>query len=192
MYRSFAHVYDRLMAPLESMFLRRWRAEALSLLPQNGRVLELGAGTGLNFEHYPKCRHAIASEISFDMIDRAKQRTKEIDLVQADAQTLPFPDDYFDSVFATLVFCSIPDPVLAFKEIQRVVKPGAPVVLLEHVRPKGVFGYFFDVLSVATVALAEDYFNRQTAQIALESGLAVVEVRTKALSVVNLIICRNR
>ena len=190
-YDSFASFYDRFMAPLESLFLRKWRAEAASLLPEDGRVLELGAGTGLNFAHYPGCRHAVASELSFDMITRAKTRRGTIDLVQADAQLLPFPNAHFDSVFASLVFCSIPDPRIAFEEVQRVVKPGGTVILLEHVRPGGLLGYAFDVLNVATVALIEDYFNRQTAELAAGSGLTIVKVDKKAFGAVNLIHCKT-
>jgi ubiquinone/menaquinone biosynthesis C-methylase UbiE len=89
-YDKLAAGYDRAIAPLERRFLSRWREETLSLLPVKSAILEIGAGTGLNFRYYPECGHAIASEISIRMILLAKEKTDYISLVQADAQSLPF------------------------------------------------------------------------------------------------------
>jgi ubiquinone/menaquinone biosynthesis C-methylase UbiE len=189
-YDKFARGYDQMLAPLEKRFLSRWRAETLALLPKRSRVLEIGAGTGLNFRFYPPSRCAVASEISYKMLELAREKSDEILLVQADAQALPFPADSFDAAFATLVFCSIPNPLNAFAELRKVVKTSGKIVLLEHVRPKGMLGYGFDFLNVFTTALIEDCFNRETAQLAAQSGLQILEVREKAFGAVNLIVCR--
>lgn len=188
-YDRLAAGYDRAFKPLDAIGLTRLRRETLALLPVDGTILEVGAGTGANFEHYPSCRSAIASEFSIKMIEIAAGKTSTIRLVQANAEILPFPANHFDAAFATLVFCSIPDPAKAFAELRRVVKPGGRVVVLEHVRPDGLLGPVFDLINVATVAIAEDYFNRRTATIAAEAGLKVVEVRKKMLGIVNLIVC---
>jgi ubiquinone/menaquinone biosynthesis C-methylase UbiE len=188
-YDKFADSYDRKIAPLEKRFLDRWRAETLAHLPENARILEIGAGTGLNFKHYPHCRHAVASELSFKMLEIAKTKTASIELVQADAEKLPFPDESFDAAFATLVFCSLPNPEQAFAELRRVLKSNGKIILLEHVRPKGLLGYLFDVLNLFTVALFEDHFNRRTAETAENSGLKILEVKPKAFGIVNLIVC---
>lgn len=188
-YDKFAKGYDKALAPFEKSFLGRWRAEALSYLPDNARILEIGAGTGLNFKHYPNCKHAVASEISIKMLETAKLKTSKIELIQTDAEILPFPDDSFDAAFATLVFCSIQNPQKAFAELQRILKAKDKIILLEHVRPNGLLGYVFDVLNVLTVAFFEDHFNRQTAKLAEESGLKIVDVKSKAFGIVNLIIC---
>lgn len=189
-YDKFASRYDKALAPFEKRFLSKWREETLSYLPENSKILEIGAGTGANFPFYPPCRQAVAGEISLKMLERAKAKTDFIELVQADAETLPFAANSFDAAFATLVFCSIPDPEKAFRELNRVVKPGGRVILLEHVRPKSMTGYLFDLLNVFTVALIEDHFNRQTAEIAAKSGLKIVEIKEKAFGIVNLIVCR--
>lgn len=188
-YDRLAKNYDKAFAPFEKRFVARWREETTSRLPADARILEIGAGTGLNFKFYPRCREAVASEISLKMLEFAREKTDTIRLVQADAESLPFAANSFDAAFATLVFCSIPKPENAFRELRRVVKQGGKIVLLEHVRPNNLLGVAFDVLNLLTVALIEDHFNRRTAQIAADSGLKVLEVKRKAFGIVNLIVC---
>lgn len=188
-YDKLASGYDLAFKPLDAIGLTRLRRETLGLLPVDGTILEVGAGTGANFEHYPHCKLAIASEYSIKMLEIAAGKTTSIRLVQANAEVLPFATNHFDAAFATLVFCSIPDPKSAFTELRRVVKPGGRVVVLEHVRPDGILGPVFDLLNLATVAIAEDHFNRRTAETAAAGGLKVVEVRKKMLGIVNLIVC---
>lgn len=188
-YDKLAAAYDRAFAPFEHRFLAGWRKETLSYLPNNARILEIGAGTGANFSFYPPVKHAVASEISRKMLVFAREKTNSINLVQADAETLPFAGNSFDAAFATLVFCSIPQPENAFAELIRVVKNRGVIILLEHVRPPGFWGFAFDFLSILTVALLEDHFNRQTAKTAEKSGLKILEIREKAFGIVNLIVC---
>lgn len=188
-YDKFAKSYDRAFAPLERLGLRKWRQEVIELLPIGADILEIGCGAGANFELYPQCKIAVSSEISIGMLEIAKTKRRENHLIQADAQSLPFGENEFDAAFATLVFCSIPDPTVAFKELKRVVKPGGRIVLLEHVRPDGVLGPVFDLLNRITIIAADDHFNRETAKIAADSGLEVMEVRKKLGSIVNLIVC---
>jgi ubiquinone/menaquinone biosynthesis C-methylase UbiE len=189
-YDNFAAYYDRIFRPFERLYLAAARRETIAELPHNATLLEVGAGTGANFEHYPTFHTAVASELSPQMLDRARTKTTSIALAQADAQQLPFPDDHFDAAFATLVFCSIPDPATAFRELARVVKPGGRIVLFEHVRPSGILGHVFDLFNRLTVALIDDHFNRRTAETARLSGLEMVEVRRKALGIFNLIVAR--
>ncbi|MCA1637796.1 MAG: hypothetical protein LC768_05580, partial [Acidobacteria bacterium] len=59
----------------------------------------------------------------------------------------------------------------------------------EHVRPKGLLGYIFDFLSIFTVSLFEDYFNRRTTKIAENSGLEILQIKQKTFGIVNLIVC---
>ena len=106
-YDKFARSYDKMLAPFEKRFLMRWREETLSLLPENARILEIGAGTGANFPFYPKSECAVASEISLKMLECAQKKSDKIALVQAAAENLPFSSNSFDAAFATLVFCSI-------------------------------------------------------------------------------------
>ncbi len=191
-YDRLAGHYDRAIAPLERMFLARLRAQALHELPPESRILEVGAGTGLNFPFYPQGAHGVASEFSCEMLKvaRGKNRPLSVHLVQTSAEQLPFSAASFDAAFATLVFCSLPSPQAAFRELRRVVRPGGQIVLLEHVRPKGILGYFFDALNVLTVALFDDHFNRRTAEEAEKAGLQLLRVERRYLGIFNLIVCR--
>lgn len=192
-YDRVAGRYDRAIAPLEKRFLARLRAQALNLLPQDSLILEVGAGTGLNFPFYPRGARGVASELSCEMLKlaRIKNHPAGIHLIQTSAERLPFQDESFDAAFATLVFCSIASPDDAFSELRRVVRPGGRIVLLEHVRPNGLLGYFFDALNLLTVALFDDHFNRRTAQAAERAGLQLLRVEPRAFGIINLIVCRN-
>ncbi|HEX8351609.1 MAG TPA: methyltransferase domain-containing protein [Pyrinomonadaceae bacterium] len=190
--RVAAH-YDRWMRPLERAGLGRLRAAALAEMPEGGRLLEVGAGTGANFPFYPRGSRAACAEPSREMLLRAHARLERpagAALVQAYAERLPFADDSFDAGLATLVFCSVAAPASGLAELRRVVRAGGRVVLLEHVRPAGALGYAFDALSLLTVALLEDHFNRRTAEEARRAGLAVERVENHLLGVVQLIVCR--
>jgi ubiquinone/menaquinone biosynthesis C-methylase UbiE len=175
----------------EERFFPTLRAEALSRLPTNSRILEVGTGTGLNFVHYPSGVSGVATEPYSEMIRRArgKQRPANISLVQNFAEQLPFANASFDAAFATLVFCSVRSPLEAFLELRRVVRRGGIVVLMEHVRPRGLLGPIFDLMNLLTVPLFGDHMNRQTAAVAKSSGLKIVDVTQRALGIINLITC---
>lgn len=187
-YDKYASRYDQAFAPLERWGLSRSRQEALALLPENARILELGAGTGANFGFYPSATIAISTEFSIEMAKLAKTKSTTNYIVNADAQALPFGENEFDAAFATLVFCSIPDPRLAFDELKRVLVPGGKIVLLEHVRPPGILGPLFDGINFCTSRWIEDHFNRRTAEIAKSCGINILEVRQKLFGIVNLIV----
>jgi ubiquinone/menaquinone biosynthesis C-methylase UbiE len=191
-YDEIAVGYDAAIEPFERWFLGRLRAETLKELPANARILEVGTGTGVNFQYYPPDTRGVASDPSAEMlkIARHKRPPERVRLVQAWAENLPFNDNSFDAAFATLVFCSVSSPQQAFAELRRVVTTGGKIVLLEHVRPKGLLGLFFDLLSIITVPLCDDHFNRRTAAEAHAAGLQLLLVRRRFLGVINLITCQ--
>jgi ubiquinone/menaquinone biosynthesis C-methylase UbiE len=192
-YDRFASRYDRAVAPLERLILKRLRARTLAALPLESRVLEVGGGTGSNFPFYPLGAHWVASELSREMIKlaRGKARPSSLHLVQSSAERLPFPDATFDAAFATLVFCSVASPEEAFSELRRVVRPGGTIALLEHVRPEGILGWLFDALSILTVALFADHFNRRTADEARRAGFKLLRVERRLLGIINIIVMKN-
>lgn len=191
-YDRVAPHYDAAMRPLDRWFLARLRATTLRYLPEGARVLELGAGTGLNFVFYPTDTVGVATEPSSGMLRMAREKEKpnRVRLIQSCAEHLPFKNNSFDAAFATLVFCSLARPAKAFSELRRVVKSGGTVILLEHVRPSGLLGPFFDLLSLITVPLFDDHFNRRTAEEAQANGLELIKVERSLLGIINLIACR--
>jgi ubiquinone/menaquinone biosynthesis C-methylase UbiE len=103
-----------------------------------GEVLEIGVGTGANFEHYPEAvTTVIAVEPSNGMTARARRAsdraTVPIQLVAGDGQSLPFASGSFDTVLALFVLCTIPDPDRTLSEARRVLKPGGTLLFMEHV-----------------------------------------------------------
>lgn len=193
-YDRLARHYDRAMRPLETRLLARLRASAFGGLPAAGRLLEVGVGTGANFPFYPAGARAAGVEPSREMLRAARARRDlpaGLALVRARAERLPFADRTFDAAFAALLVCSVEDPGRALAELRRVVRAGGRVVLLEHVRPEGALGLVFDALSLVTVALLDDHFNRRTADEARRAGLRVERVEPHLLGVVQLIVCRN-
>src|SRR6266850_1340894 len=191
-YDDVAPDYDAAMRPLDRWFLARLRRRAIDLLPKNARLLEVGAGTGINFSFYSSEQTGVAAEPSGGMLQiaRGKSRPAGISLVRSCAEQLPFEQGSFDSALATLVFCSVASPQNALSELRRVVKTGGTVVLLEHVRPPGLLGPVFDLLNFISVPLLDDHINRRTADDARTAGLQIIGLEKRMLGIINLIVCR--
>jgi ubiquinone/menaquinone biosynthesis C-methylase UbiE len=134
--RLFAAVYDPLSARTERKFGADLKRELLA--NARGRVLEIGVGTGLSFPHYPPDVELAGVEPSPHMLKRARRRAAElgrnVELVEAPAEQLPFGDDSFDTVVSLAVLCTVRNPQCALGEIRRVLRPGGRFVFLEHVR----------------------------------------------------------
>jgi ubiquinone/menaquinone biosynthesis C-methylase UbiE len=130
-------IYDRFMASAEREVLGDWRRELLATA--KGRVLEVGAGTGLNLKYYSKSvTDVTAVEPDRHMRAQLARRIEQapnpgVRLVDARAEQLPFSDDSFDTVVATLVLCSVDDVEAALQEFRRVLKPGGRFLFVEHV-----------------------------------------------------------
>lgn len=170
-----APVYDRLTAPLERRSLARWRHRTWAGVPATGLGLEIGVGTGANFAFHPPEARVVASDISPSMLRRAARKPERAGtpLVVADVQALPFPDGVFDWVVATLVFCEVPDPAAGLREARRVLRPGAPLVVLEHVRPSGWLGWVADAVSAVTAPLWGEHFDRRTEEHVRAAGFRI-------------------
>mgnify|MGYP000288898870 CR=1 FL=1 len=104
-----------------------------------GSTLEIGAGTGLNFDYYPADLDGLVlTEPEPNMADRLRKRVassgRDVEIVRAPGELLPFDDGSFDTVVGTLVLCTVEDPAASIAEIHRVLKPGGNYMLIEHVR----------------------------------------------------------
>jgi ubiquinone/menaquinone biosynthesis C-methylase UbiE len=115
---------------------RELRRETLAGL--RGRVIEIGSGSGPNFEHYPdSVTELVAVEPEANLrataVEAARMSGRPIQVVEAVADQLPFEDGSFDAAVAVLVLCSVPDQARALAELHRVLRPGAELRFYEHV-----------------------------------------------------------
>ena len=135
--RVSARIYDPFLYLAEVIGVRAARK---ALVEQaTGRVVELGAGTGLNVAHYPPgVRELILAEPEPAMRRRLERRvrrsSREADIVDALAEQLPLADRSVDTVVSTLVLCTVEQPDRALAEIARVLRPGGKLLFIEHVR----------------------------------------------------------
>ena len=135
--RAFAALYDRGLKATEEAGLREMRRELLARA--GGRVLEIGAGTGVNLDLYPDAvKDLVLVEPDPHMARRLRAKLtaspRTATVIEAPAERLPCDDDSFDTAVATLVFCTIPDPAAALAEAARVLRPGGRLLFVEHVR----------------------------------------------------------
>jgi ubiquinone/menaquinone biosynthesis C-methylase UbiE len=103
-----------------------------------GITLEVGIGSGRNLPEYPAHLTLIGVDLSPEMLNlasaRARQLRRAVELLETDAEDLPFPDSSFDTVVCTYALCTIGDDKAAVNEMQRVVRPGGRLFLVDHVR----------------------------------------------------------
>jgi ubiquinone/menaquinone biosynthesis C-methylase UbiE len=176
-YNRLSFIYDLVEMPMEYLSSGKSRERLGDRIRDQGRqVLEVGVGTGKNIPYYPPDVKMTAIDFSPKMLERAKKKAVKresppVDLLEMDIQELAFPDDQFDMVFATFVFCSVPDPVKGLEELRRVCKPGGKLILLEHMRPGNpILGFIFDLLNPFVVRILGANINRRTKDNILAAG----------------------
>jgi len=137
----WARLGARLYDPFLALSERRGMAERRGALlaSARGRVLEIGAGTGLNLAHYPAdLDELVLSEPEPPMRARLERRVarsgRAASVLSAPAEALPFADGTFDTVVSTLVLCTVADAPTALRELRRVLTPGGRLLFIEHVR----------------------------------------------------------
>ena len=133
----FARFYYLLSGSAERAGTTGHRQELLAGL--TGTVIELGAGNGLNFAHYPPGVRAVLA-VEPDKFLRQKaalaalRAPVPVHVVEGEAESLPAEDTSLDAAVASLVLCSVPSPPRALAELRRVLRPGGELRFYEHVR----------------------------------------------------------
>jgi ubiquinone/menaquinone biosynthesis C-methylase UbiE len=132
----FARMFARMSERMEDAGAREYRKEMLSGLA--GRVIEVGAGNGLNFRHYPdEVTEVVAVEPEPYLRERARGAAAEasvpVVVTEGVADDLPGEDGAFDAGVASLVLCSVPDQGSALRELLRVIRAGGELRFFEHV-----------------------------------------------------------
>lgn len=136
--RIGAAFFDRMTRSREQRWFGIRRRRLLE--SARGSVLDVGAGTGANLPHYPWGRvdRLVLLDVGRGMLARAGRKAvaaeRQVELRQASAEHLPFPDASFDTVVFTHSLCTVPDPARALREAHRVLRPGGTLLALEHVR----------------------------------------------------------
>lgn len=134
-------IFNLFMLPFEKISLHKRRQEIIT--KANGKVLEIGSGGGVNFNYYDskKIESLDVLDLKFNKFIMNHKLNKEMNInyITANAEKLPFADKSFDTVVATLIFCSINNPNNALKEIHRVLKDDGQLIFIEHVLPHDKF-----------------------------------------------------
>ena len=133
----FARVYERLSVAMDRGGMAKHRGVLLAGL--TGRVIEVGAGNGLNFAHYPEQVSAVFAVEPEPYLRQAAVRAAAtapvpVEITAGAADHLPVRAASFDAAVVSLVLCSVPDQARALAEIRRVLRPGGQLRFLEHVR----------------------------------------------------------
>lgn len=178
----FPTLYDFFMRPLEKRKFISIRSHLLA--KASGNVLELGSGTGINFPFYGRDVQSLtAIEPNPHMTNRANENKAKaevpIEIVQAGAESLPFEDNAFDTVVATLVFCTIPDAEKALQEMKRVCKPNGTILMFEHVKLKNpVLSRLQDWLTPTWKKICDGCcLNRETEKLVEKNGFTIVDIK---------------
>lgn len=140
---TFATLYDRAIYLAEIFGLRKRRHELLREV--SGRVLEIGAGTGLNLVHYPTDIELTVLEPNLEMVEilRSKIGGRDIKVINrgvGDLLSDEFEPNGYDFVVSTLVLCSVPDVEEALRAVAKMLKPGGSFIFIEHVLAPGLYG----------------------------------------------------
>jgi ubiquinone/menaquinone biosynthesis C-methylase UbiE len=165
-YDRLSVAYDFLEKPIERFRFATWRNRLRDRVVGH-QALEVGIGTGKNLPYYPRDTKITAVDLSFPMLKQAQRKAllfnREVYLLQMNVEQLAFPDNSFDTVFASFVFFSVPDPVQGLRELRRVCRPDGRLLLLEHMRPANRFlGLLFDFVNPLVVRMMGANINRRT------------------------------
>lgn len=169
-----AWIYDAFMNYFEKKGLKEMRKRVLEEV--EGKVLELGPGTGVNLKFYSKekIQSLTFVDLKFksSLEEKARKKCPNITLIKADAQELPFDDKTFDSVVFTLVMCSVDDPFIGLSEVRRVLKDDGSIHFIEHVEPeRGRLKPLFNAINPAWNSFSGGCnLNRDTEQTLADAG----------------------
>lgn len=186
-----------MMAKAFDLFLslvisRSWRRSHLERV--QGRVLEVGGGSGLSLSCYPRTgwNGLVLLDLDQEMLALAAQRKlpggQPITVCQGNVEALPFEDGAFDTIVAQFLFCGVGNPVQGLRECRRVLAPEGRLFLLEHVRSDNwLLGPLLDAVNVLTSRLFADRFNQRIEPLLAEAGWRIVERRDLFLDVIRLV-----
>jgi len=194
-YNRIAPYFEGLEAIMEGLFFKN-RRKKLWAKVDGHHILEVGVGTGKNFDFYPNNARITAIDFSEAMLKQAThkkdRKSISVDLDLMDVQSLSFADNSFDTVIGSFVFCSVPLPIKGLKELYRVCKPGGQVLLLEHVLSSNpIMAKVMNFFNPVILALVGANINRNTVKNIKACGFVSVRVDERSSDIIKLIEARK-
>ncbi len=194
-YDRIAPYFEGMEAVVEGLVFKSWRKKLWDQV-EGHHILEVGVGTGKNFDYYPKDARMTAIDFSEQMLKQATlkrdRKNTVVNLELMDIQSLCFADNSFDTVICSFVFCSVPMPVKGLKELYRVCKPGGQVLLLEHVLSSNpVLAAVMNLLNPVIVGLFGANINRNTVKNVKACAFTSVHVDERSGDIIKLIEARK-
>ena len=175
-WQKAAPTYDRKIAGVERGLAaggREWIGARAA-----GRVLEVAVGTGRSIPFYADDVQLTGVDLTPEMVDLARERAgdRSIDFVIGDAEKLPFDDGLFDTVVCELGLCSIPRPEVALREMERVLRPGGELLLLDHIGSSWPPVWILQwLVERVTILVAGEHFTRRQLPLVRAAGFEIVE-----------------
>jgi ubiquinone/menaquinone biosynthesis C-methylase UbiE len=194
-YDRLAPYFDVMEAMMEGLVFKNWRKRLWAKV-EGEHILEVGVGTGKNFDYYPQDARITAIDFSPAMLTQASlnraRKSVAVELAQMDVQSLCYADNSFDTVVATCVFCSVSAPVKGLRELYRVCKPGGQVLLLEHVlSSRPMLAKLMNFINPLVVGLVGANINRNTVRNVKAAGFNSVRIDERSGDIIKLIEARK-
>ncbi|MEO5333579.1 MAG: class I SAM-dependent methyltransferase [Magnetococcus sp. YQC-5] len=173
---------------------QRWepaKRALFSRMRRGNKILFAALGTGLDIAFFPPDQEIMAIDISPRMLERAQPRVVRymgrIEVRQMDVCVMDFPDGYFDQVFTSCTFCSVPDPIRGLESLHRVLKPEGELLMFEHTGSKILpFKWILDMCNPICRHIGPE-MNRDTVANVRRAGFKVESVNNLFLDVVKTI-----
>jgi ubiquinone/menaquinone biosynthesis C-methylase UbiE len=194
-YDRFSRVYDLIEKPIEKVTFSHLREKFRSLL--EGKVLEVGIGTGKNIPYYPEDIEVSGIDFSKGMLVKAQKRiqrlsVRNVSLIEMDVEDMQFSNESFNTVLSTFVFCTVPNPVRGLEEVYRVLKSGGKAVFIEHMKSEKPFlNIPLYMMNVFTTALLGTSTIRETQKNIGHAGLTIESVQNVGFDIIRFIIAKK-
>ena len=191
-YNRIAKLYDLFQWPMEVLSLNRLRKEVIS--HAQGKMLEVGIGTGKNLPFYPPNCDLTGIDFSTGMLDIAREKMVKIGLVQCeliemDIEEMSFSNDCFDTIVSSFVFCTVPHPDKGLNELYRVLKPGGKAIFLEHMKSSSKWlNAFLWMMDKITTPLLGTSMLRETQKEIEKAGFTILSSENKVFDILRLIV----
>lgn len=194
-YDRTSKVYDALDFYFEYSRYRKLREMLWKFA--RGRILDAGVGTGRNMDFYPSVGEVIGIDLSGGMLDKAKKRAEKknipVKLYQMNVLDMSFPDNYFDTVVATFLFCVLPDSaqISALQEIKRICRKDGEIIFLEYIFSQNKLRrMWMKILGPYVYWLYGARFDRKTSEYIKNEKFQILEEKFVVDDVIKLIRCK--